>query len=180
VLRAQFQSPSKSTRAVLFSPECSLGTKARAPLRCQPRHNSNQPGIFCPTARFHRSPIRTRLSTALELPLVGVRALRMISVAGVGVGSRRAVLACYDPVGDGDALQERWKHHPRQYRPVEALADPDMPSGVRMVEAQARRKSSHASSGSSFLALRVRDVEESHGEFTSSGSTRIACCLLAT
>jgi predicted enzyme related to lactoylglutathione lyase len=25
------------------------------------------------------------------------------------------VLACYDPVADGDGLQEGWKHHPRQY-----------------------------------------------------------------
>ncbi len=25
------------------------------------------------------------------------------------------VLACYDPVADGDGIQEGWKHHPRQY-----------------------------------------------------------------
>jgi predicted enzyme related to lactoylglutathione lyase len=25
------------------------------------------------------------------------------------------VLACYDPVADGDGLQEGWRHHPRQY-----------------------------------------------------------------
>jgi predicted enzyme related to lactoylglutathione lyase len=25
------------------------------------------------------------------------------------------VLACYDPVADGDGLQEGWKHHPSQY-----------------------------------------------------------------
>jgi predicted enzyme related to lactoylglutathione lyase len=25
------------------------------------------------------------------------------------------VLACYDPVADGDGLQGGWKHHPRQY-----------------------------------------------------------------
>jgi predicted enzyme related to lactoylglutathione lyase len=25
------------------------------------------------------------------------------------------VLACYDPVADGDGLQEGWKQHPRQY-----------------------------------------------------------------
>ena len=25
------------------------------------------------------------------------------------------VLACYDPVADGDGLHEGWKHHPRQY-----------------------------------------------------------------
>ena len=25
------------------------------------------------------------------------------------------VLACYDPVADGDGLEEGWKHHPRQY-----------------------------------------------------------------
>ena len=25
------------------------------------------------------------------------------------------VLACYDPVADGDGLEDGWKHHPRQY-----------------------------------------------------------------
>jgi predicted enzyme related to lactoylglutathione lyase len=25
------------------------------------------------------------------------------------------VFACYDPVADGDGLQDGWKHHPRQY-----------------------------------------------------------------
>ena len=25
------------------------------------------------------------------------------------------ILACYDPVADGDGLQEGWRHHPRQY-----------------------------------------------------------------
>jgi predicted enzyme related to lactoylglutathione lyase len=25
------------------------------------------------------------------------------------------ILACYDPVADGDGLQGGWKHHPRQY-----------------------------------------------------------------
>jgi predicted enzyme related to lactoylglutathione lyase len=25
------------------------------------------------------------------------------------------VLACYDPVADGDGLEEGWRHHPRQY-----------------------------------------------------------------
>jgi predicted enzyme related to lactoylglutathione lyase len=25
------------------------------------------------------------------------------------------ILACYDPVADGDGLQEGWKQHPRQY-----------------------------------------------------------------
>jgi predicted enzyme related to lactoylglutathione lyase len=25
------------------------------------------------------------------------------------------VLACYDPVADGDGLQDGWKHHPSQY-----------------------------------------------------------------
>ena len=27
----------------------------------------------------------------------------------------RTVLACYDPVADGDGLEEGWKDHPRQY-----------------------------------------------------------------
>jgi uncharacterized glyoxalase superfamily protein PhnB len=35
------------------------------------------------------------------------------------------VLACYDPVADGDGMQEGWRHHPRQYIYL-AVADLDL------------------------------------------------------
>jgi len=30
-------------------------------------------------------------------------------------GEGGAILACYDPVADGDTLGEGWRHHPNQY-----------------------------------------------------------------
>jgi predicted enzyme related to lactoylglutathione lyase len=32
-----------------------------------------------------------------------------------GDGEQGAILACYDPAADGDALGDGWKHHPSQY-----------------------------------------------------------------
>ena len=49
------------------------------------------------------------------------------------------VLACYDPVADGDGLQEGWKHHPRQYiyfavSNLDAIYQRAMDAGCTIVE----------------------------------------------
>jgi uncharacterized glyoxalase superfamily protein PhnB len=61
------------------------------------------------------------------LPVTGIEEAtkcygRLLGMPGARVSPGRhyfdcggTVLACYDPVADGDGLQEGWKHHPRQY-----------------------------------------------------------------
>lgn len=42
------------------------------------------------------------------------------------------ILACYDPVADGDALGDGWKHHADQYI---YFAVPDLPDALTRIEA---------------------------------------------
>lgn len=50
-----------------------------------------------------------------------------------------ALLACYDPVADGDGLQEGWKSHPKQYlyfavANLEATLQNAISAGCQIVE----------------------------------------------
>lgn len=54
------------------------------------------------------------------------------------------VLACYDPVADGDGLEEGWKHHPRQYlyfavSDLEATLERTIDAGGSIVEGSIQR-----------------------------------------